>query len=346
MNTITLTIDGVAVTAKRGMTILEAAKSAGIYIPTLCYDPDLKPSGVCRICIVEVGKRGGLLPACRTPAEEGMVVTTDSPEVEKIRRLVVELIVVNHPVDCMVCSKSGQCELQKIVAYLGIEEKELQRLRRATTSIPIDTSNPFFDRDLNKCVFCTRCVRVCQELVGVSAIDLAFRGYSGKVSTFGDKPLVESRCVSCGECLIRCPVGALIPKNVQHPTREVKTICSYCGVGCGIYLGVRGGVIVNVRGDPDNPVNKGNLCVKGRFGHGYINHPERLTSPLIKRDGEFVEATWEEALDLVASKLASYKSDQFAVISSAKCTNEENYVIQKFARAVIGTNNIDHCARL
>jgi formate dehydrogenase major subunit len=167
----------------------------------------------------------------------------------------------------------------------------------------------------------------------------------GTVEGYGG-PLLNTTCVSCGLCVASCPVGALVAKNEMRSAYEVKTICAYCGVGCGIYLGVRGGVIVNVRGDLDNPVNKGNLCVKGRFGHDYINQPERLTSPLIKRDGEFVEASWEEALDLVASKLASYKGDQFATISSAKCTNEENYVIQKFTRAVMGTNNIDHCARL
>ena len=347
MNTITLTIDGVEVEAEKGITVLEAASDAGIYIPTLCYDPDLKPYGVCRICIVEVGKRGALLPACRTPVEEGMIVATDTPEVEKIRRIIVELIIANHPVDCMACSKSGQCELQKIVTYMGIEEEHLHQLRQATKSIPIDDSNPFFDRDLNKCIHCTRCVRVCQEVAGVCAIDLAFRGYEMKVSTFGDKPLLESRCVSCGECIGHCPVGALVPKETRQPTREVKTTCPYCGVGCQMYLGVKSGKVVSVRGDRDNDVNRGRLCVKGRFGIAeYVTHPERLTSPLVRRNGEFTETTWDAALDEVAARLSRYRPDEVAVISSAKCTNEENYLLQKFTRVVLGTNNVDHCARL
>ncbi|MDP2859640.1 MAG: formate dehydrogenase subunit alpha, partial [Bacillota bacterium] len=230
--------------------------------------------------------------------------------------------------------------------YVGIEEERLKRLRQPTRTLPLDSSNPFFERDPNKCVLCGICVRTCDEIRGVGAIDFAFRGYATAITTFANKPLIESRCESCGECVVRCPVGALTPKNGQRPAREVKTICPYCGCGCGIYLGVRGGAIVSVRGDPDNPVNKGNLCVKGRFGHDFVNHPERLTSPLIKRDGKLVETTWEEALSLVASQLSDYGGQQFAAIASAKCTNEENYLIQKFTRAVMGTNNVDHCARL
>ena len=345
MGKITFTIDGLMIKANRGDTILRVALEHDIYIPHLCYHPDLKPFGGCRLCMVEI-EGGGLTISCKTLVEEGMRVITESPEINKVRLIAAELLIVNHYADCLQCVKNTECKLQKIAAYIGIEEGRLQRLKRVARTLPIDDSNPFFIRDPNKCVLCGICVRTCEEIQGVSAIDFAFRGNATKVSTLKDKPVIESRCESCGECVVRCPVGALVPRNMQNPAREVKSTCTYCGCGCGIYLGVRGSTIVNTRGDAGNPVNKGNLCVKGRFGYDFVNHPERLTSPLIKRNGEFVEATWEEALNFIAGKLANYKGDQFAVISSAKCTNEENYLIQKFTRAGMGTNNIDHCARL
>jgi formate dehydrogenase alpha subunit len=345
MDKITLTIDGLEITADKGTTILEAALDNGIYIPHLCYHPDLEPVGVCRLCMVEIEGRP-LTTSCTTLVGEGMIVRTDTPEVSKIRRAAVELIIANHVGDCLQCAKNAECELQRVANYVGIDEEHLQRLRRTTRTLPIDTSNPFFDRDPNKCILCGICVRTCEQLQGVRAVDFLSRGYDTIIGTFEDEPLANSICESCGECMVRCPVGALTPKRAQQPSREVKTICTYCGCGCGMYLGVRGDRIVSVRGDDDNPVNNGSLCVKGRFGYDFINSPERLTSPLIKQNGYFVEATWDEALGLIASKLAEYKGEQFAAISSAKCTNEENYLIQKFARIVMGTNNIDHCARL
>lgn len=345
MDEITLTIDGLKIHADRSMTVLEAALRNGIYIPHLCHHPDLEPVGVCRLCMVEIEEKG-LMISCRTPVEQGLVVKTESPNIDKLRRIAVELLIADHNGDCLVCGKNNQCELQRIAAYLGIQQERLERLRRPTKANRLDNSNPFFDRDPNKCVLCGICVRTCENLQGVSAIDFLSRGYDTTVSTFGDRPIMESPCESCGECVVRCPVGALIPKGFQPPAREVKTVCSYCGVGCGIYLGVRGDKIVNVRGDSDSLANRGSICVKGRFGYGFINHPERLVSPLVKRDGEFVKVSWEEALDLVAVKFSQHKGDRFAAISSAKCTNEENYLIQKFTRTVMGTNNIDHCARL
>ncbi len=344
METITLTIDGVQVKTRKGATVLEATQEAGIYIPTLCYDPDLKPYGACRLCLVEIEEMRGLPTACTTTVAEGMIVHTDTPAINGVRGTIVELFIADHPSDCLTCPKNQYCELQKVAAYLGITK---QRFRKTTKSIPIDSSNPFFDRDLNYCILCGMCVRTCDEIMGVNAIEISSRGYASQVSTFGDKPLIQSTCVSCGECVVRCPVGALIPKDARQPTREIETTCPYCGVGCEIYLGIRSGLIISVRGKRDGTVNKGRLCVKGRFGIAeFVHHPERLTTPLVRRNGNFEEATWDEALDLVASKLASYKEGEVAVISSAKCTNEDNYVIQKFARAVLGTNNVDHCARL
>ncbi len=346
MEQITLTIDNVQVTAETGDTILEAALANGIYIPHLCYHPDLEPAGVCRLCMVEIDGRG-LTIACRAPVTEGLVVRTETPEVNKVRKVAMELLIANHHVDCLSCGQDNNCAIQKTAAFIGISEERLDKLRKREATLPIDTSNPFFDRDPNKCVLCGICIRTCNELQRVSSIDFAFRGPETIVSTFGNKPIAESRCESCGECVIRCPVGALLPKRGGvKPTREVRTVCPYCGVGCNLYLGVRGDQIVSSRGDDDGPTNHGSLCVKGRYGYKFVNHPDRLTTPLIRKDGEFVEASWDEAISLVADKLSQYPGDQTATFSSAKCTNEENYLIQKFSRAVLGTNNIDHCARL
>ncbi|MBA7605289.1 putative formate dehydrogenase [subsurface metagenome] len=343
MNTIRLTINSQEVEATKGMTVLEAAEAAGIYIPTLCSDPDLEPYGACRLCVVEIERMRGLPTACTTPATDGMVVHTETPAVNQVRCTAVELLIADHPSDCLTCPKNQQCDLQKVAAYLGINQ---QPFRKTTRLLPVDTSNPFFDRDLNYCILCGKCVRVCDEILRIGAITLTFRGYSSKVATFGDGPIIDSNCESCGECVVHCPVGALTPKGAKQPTREVQTTCPYCGVGCQIYLGTRNNQIISVRGKREGTVNKGSLCVKGRFGiPEFVHHPDRLTTPLVRRNGNLEETTWDEALDLVASKLGNYK-DQIAVISSAKCTNEENYVIQKFARAVLTTNNVDHCARL
>lgn len=344
MKKIELIIDGQGVEAREGMTVLEAAQAAGIYIPTLCADPDLEPYGACRLCVVEIDKVRGLPTACTTLATDGMTVRTETAAVNKVRCTAVELLIADHPRDCLTCPRNQQCQLQEVTAYLGITR---QRFHQTTRLLPVDTSNPFFDLDPNYCILCGKCVRICNEVQGVGAIDLTFRGYASQVSPFGGRLLIDSNCESDGECVVHCPVGALRPKNSRQPVREVATICVYCGVGCGIYLGIRNDRVISVRGRREGSVNNGSLCVKGRFGISeFIHHPERLTTPLIRRDGELTEATWDEALELVAAKLADYGKDEVAVISSAKCTNEDNYVAQKFARAVLGTNNIDHCARL
>ncbi len=345
LDEIKFAIDGTQIKANKGDTILKAALKHGIYIPHLCDHPDLEPFGGCRLCMVEI-KGKGLSISCKVPVEEGLEIITESPEVNKVRRIAAELLIASHHVDCLECARNTDCKLQDVASYIGIEEGRLKRLKRVIKDLPIDDSNPFFIRDLNKCVLCGICIRTCGEILNVGAIDFAFRGTGTLVATVGGKPILQSRCVSCGECVARCPVGALVPKNAERPTREVSTVCTYCGVGCGIKLGVRGGRIVRVRGDVNSPANRGNLCVKGRFGYDFVNHPDRLTSPLIKRNGAFVEATFEEALDLVASKLTDYKGDQFATFASARITTEDNYVVQKFTRAVMGTNNLDHCARL
>ena len=364
LDAITLVIDGRRVLVKKGVTVLEAAKSAGIYIPTLCYDPDLEPYGACRLCVVEIEGMRGLVTSCTTKATENMIVHTSTPKVNQSRKITMELIIANHQGNCLTCYKNQNCELQDIAKYLGIDQESFDRLRKSERILPIDRSNPAFEIDPNKCILCGKCVRVCQEITCVGAIDIAFRGYDAKISTFGNKPIVESICESCGECVARCPTGALVPRHEQQPIREIKTVCPYCGVGCSFYLGVRDNEIVSVKGDRSSPVNKGGLCVKGRFGYDYISHNDRLKRPLIRKEGiakeisgeehdikdYFREAEWDEALEIIASKLSlikgKYGSDSIGLLSSAKCTNEENYLLQKFARTVIGTNSIDHCARL
>jgi len=345
MRHVSFFLDGWEITAKEGDTVLAAALRQGFYIPHLCYHPDLEPFGGCRVCTVEIEGRG-LAIACKTPVTEGLRVRTETSEVEKVRRTAVELMIASHSAYCLACAKNGQCKLQDVANYVGIKAERLGRLKPLAKKVPVDRSNPFFERDLSKCILCGICVRTCEEIVGVGAIDFAFRGFATKIATSKDRPIVESACVSCGECVARCPVGALVPKDYAKPMKEIKTVCPFCGCGCTVYLGVRGNQVVSARGDGTSPVNQGRLCVKGRFGYKFIYSPERLKKPLVKYNGEFREASWDEALELVARKLENYKGDQFALIASAKCTNEDSYLLQKFARAVMGTNNVDHCARL
>ncbi|MFC1454288.1 2Fe-2S iron-sulfur cluster-binding protein [Verrucomicrobiota bacterium] len=317
MITITLTIDDQTITTEKGKTILQAALKNGIYIPHLCYHPDLRPVGVCRMCVVEIEGKG-LVTSCNTPAAEGMKVSTNTPQIDRIRRIAAELVITNHKGECLQCASNTKCKLQEVVNFIGIDEARMARMRKEDKMLPLDTSNPFFDRDPNKCILCGICVRTCEELQGVGAVDFTFRGFDTTVAPFARKPIAESTCLSCGECVVRCPVGALIPKKFAKPSREVKTVCAYCGCGCGLYLGVRGNKVVSARGEQENPASGGSLCVKGRFAHGFVNHPARLKTPLIRKNGKLKEATWDEAIDLVTKKFARYKGDQFAAISSPR----------------------------
>jgi predicted molibdopterin-dependent oxidoreductase YjgC len=348
---IALTVDGRTVTVEQGETILEAAQQAGVYIPTLCADEKLRPFGACRLCLVEVeGDRRPMLPSCTTPAVNGMVVRTSTPLIGRVRRDIVELLLSDHPEDCLTCPQNNRCELQQIAAHVGVRR---MRFRGEKRSYAIDDSNPFFIRDLERCILCGKCVRTCDEVQGRDSIHYVYRGFATKIGTVMDRPLADSNCESCGQCVASCPVGALVSKASLKqglPTGEAKTICPYCGVGCGLILETRDNQVIDARGNPANPANRGRTCVKGRFGLRFVNHPDRLTKPLIRKEGAFVESTWDEALSLVATKLLQTKKefggDAIGVLTSAKCTNEDNYLVQKLTRQLLGTNNIDHCARL
>lgn len=343
---IKLRINGKAVQTQPGMTVLQTARQEGIYIPALCYHPKLSTSGACRVCIVEVN--GMPVTSCTALAEEGMEVITDSPYIENLRRDIIDLILSDHPYDCMVCEKAGDCELQELAYKYVIRNPIFHGERRIYTK---QDSNPLIHRDMEKCILCGRCVKVCDEVQGVGAIDVAYRGFNAKVCPPFERDL---DCEFCGQCVAVCPTGALTGKGWERKGRQkdisqVDTVCPYCGCGCILTLHVKQNEVIRVSSREDTP-NEGWLCSKGRFGYGFIGSRDRLTKPLIREHDAFREASWDEALDLVSSKLAEIRkkhgADSIGGLSSARCTNEENYLFQKFMRAAVGTNNVDHCARL
>ncbi len=351
-NLVTLTIDSQQVTVPAGTTVLEAAASIGIDIPTFCHDPELTKPGACRICVVEIEGVRNLPASCVTAVAEGMVVHTEAPTVVETRKTIIDLLLANHPEDCLTCQKSGDCKLSEYAYRYGVRKPSFEGERH---DFPIDDSSPVILRDNNKCILCGKCVRVCEEIQGRSILDFAYRGFNTKVTPALDTDFAQSACVSCGSCVAVCPVGALVEKNMVGVVRpwevkKVKTTCPYCGCGCNFDLNVKDGKVVGVTSNPASEVNGRHLCVKGRFGYDFIHSPKRLTNPLIRKNGELVEATWDEALGYVARKFSEIKenhgSDALASLSSARCTNEENYLMSKLTRAAFGTNNIDHCARL
>ncbi len=363
---ITLTINGNTISSPEGKTVLEAAREYGIEIPTLCHHKSVSPAASCRLCMVEVDGWRGQVASCNLPVQEGMIVQTETPGLINSRRMILTLLSQSyHDSGYVVGKQDGEGEFTRWCQHYGVDQVEKDRLpRHKVDSDP----NPFISVDMNKCILCTRCVRACDEIQGRFVWGVAGRGDETRIIAGTDLPLLDARCESCGACVALCPTGALdnrMMMGLGPSEQKVTTTCSYCGVGCQFDLNVRDGRVIGVSSNPHAPVNGIHLCVKGRYGYDYVHHPDRLTTPLIRRyllDGqpksaalsqsqrEWVETDWDTALDLVARKFVRVRSesgpDAFGILSSAKCTNEENYLMQKFARQVIGTHNIDHCARL
>lgn len=357
-------INDIELDVLKGTTILEAAEKAGIIIPTLCYHKDLSPYGGCRLCIVEV--KGGRVPmtACTLPAENGMEVQTETENLRKSRRTILELLLSTYHDSGYAQKDEHANELAHWSEVYGLDMHAYmaEKPRYEVNSDP----NPFVWVDLNKCILCGRCVRACAEVQGRFVWGLSERGYEARIVAGLDEPMLEARCESCGACVAYCPTGALDNKlsvGLGVPDKTVRTTCAYCGVGCQFDLNVKDGKIIRVTSTPEAPVNGMRLCVKGRYGYDYVHHPDRLTQPLVrdyllkgenrkdkKNRGKWVAVDWETALDIVAKKMNQIRTesgaDSIGVLSSAKCTNEENYLMNKFARQVLGTNNVDHCARL
>ena len=378
---IELKIDGQLIQAKDGSTVMETALEHGIDIPHLCYHPDLPISGGCRMCMVEVEGRPFPTTSCSLLCEEGMDIRTKSDGLYESRRELLDLYISDHPLDCVICDKAGSCDLQKYAYEHNIKETS-HEFQLSRTLYQDD--NPFFIRDHQYCILCGQCVRVCSDVIGVNAIEIVGRGFESHVATPFDGPMINSDCVFCGSCVQVCPTAALLPvarlgKGREWELDRVESICSYCGVGCNVeYAKSKEGEILYVEGTGDNPVNGEMLCTKGRYGWDFVTSPDRLTTPMVRRDVAYklgltdeawelpeksplkvrrpkldnshVAIDWDTALDLVADEFAKaakqYGGDSLMGLCSARCTNEDNYIFQKFFRASVKTNNIDHCARL
>ncbi len=359
-----------------GQTILEAAEAFGIRIPTLCHLKGTMPTGACRICVVEVAGARSLIPSCTTPVSKGMIVQTESPKVVAARKTILELMISSGNHNCAVsggtdsnwtkfqiqvqkkdgsdqlCPVWGDCRLQELAFQYQVRG---DRFVPPAESYPAELANPLIIRDFSRCILCGRCVQACNEVQVNRAISYGYRGKKSKIIAAGDRPLADSDCVFCGECIQACPVGALVEKKARYnwrpwETKKIRTTCPYCGVGCQQILHVKDGKIVKVTGAENAEPNQGRLCVKGRFGYDFIYSEDRLKTPLIRKEnGQFREASWDEALNLVAEKfksiIAESGPDALAGVSCARSINEDSYQMQKLFRAALGTNNIDHCAR-
>jgi formate dehydrogenase alpha subunit len=372
-----ITIDGRSISFEPGATVMEIALASGIDVPRLCYHPELVPSGGCRLCVVEVEGRPNPIPACGLACSDGMVIQTKTDQLTTMRRDILDLFISEHPLVCSTCDANGACDLQSLAAEFEIAETSFDT---EVTRTLLQDDNAFFVRDHQYCILCGKCVRVCSEVVGRNAIDYAGRGFDSHIATPFDGIMVDSSCVFCSSCVQVCPTAALLPKPRMGIARSwqvtpKRSICGYCGVGCSIEYLVDESGIVDARGYAEAPVNGEFLCVKGRSGWDYVSSPDRLDRPLVRRDlayelgiseepwempetspletrktDYFIPVSWETALDITADRLAKavaeHGPDSVAGLASARCTNEENYVFQKFMRAGIGTNNVDHCARL
>ncbi|MBF0505439.1 MAG: formate dehydrogenase subunit alpha [Nitrospirae bacterium] len=361
---ITIKINNATLSCESGKTILDVCRNVHIKIPTLCYDKRLEPYGGCRLCLVEVKGYYKPLSSCTTPVEDGMEVITESEKLTALRKTNLALILSNHPFDCPHCEKTSDCRLQDIVYEYGADcrglsgintELNSSDLRGEKWNLPVREDNPFITYEPNKCILCGRCTRICNDVVMAGTIDITGKGFDSLPDTAFRKPRSLDNCEFCGQCVSACPTAALTNrcergKGRPYQMQQVKTTCTYCGTGCNFYLTVKNNRVVKVISDYAAPVNRGNLCIKGRYGYEFIHHPDRLTSPLIRESSGFRAASWDEAFDLVATRFkelkAKYGPEALGGFSSSRCTNEENYLVSKVVRAVFGTNNVDNCARV
>ncbi len=355
-SSVTLTIDGREVTVPLGTSVMRAAGTSGGAIPKLCASDNIAAFGSCRLCLIEVDGMRGTPASCTTPAAPGMVVHTQTPLLQKLRKGVMELYISDHPLDCLTCSANNDCELQDQAAAVGLRDVRYGYAGENHLGLVPDVSNPYFDFDPSKCIACSRCVRACDEVQGTFALTIDGRGFASKVSAgqAGDD-FMSSDCVSCGACVQACPTATLQEKaivEIGKPERAVITTCAYCGVGCTFRAEMRGQQLVRMVPWKDGKANRGHSCVKGRFAWGYANHQDRITSPMIRDsiDEPWREVSWDEALGFAAARLQSIKAQYGARalggITSSRCTNEETFLVQKLVRAGFGTNNVDTCARV
>ncbi len=358
---VSLTIDGVRVTAPRGTSVMRAAAEMGTAIPKLCATDRVEAFGSCRLCLVEVEGMRGTPASCTTLVAEGMVVRTETERLRKLRRGVMELYISDHPLDCLTCAANGDCELQDQAGAVGLRDVRYEpganHVAKAANPLflPKDQSNPYFDYDPAKCIVCSRCVRACEEVQGTFALTIEGRGFESRVSPGQHESFLGSECVSCGACVSACPTATLIEKSVVEkgtPEHSVVTTCAYCGVGCSFKAEMRGEELVRMEPWKDGRANHGHSCVKGRFAWGYANHRDRILKPMLREKitDPWREVSWDEALSHVATKFraiqADYGKDAIGGITSSRCTNEETYLVQKLVRAGFGNNNVDTCARV
>ncbi len=355
---VTLTIDGYEVSVPKGTSLMRAAVDAGIQVPKLCATDSLEPFGSCRLCLVEIEGRKGFPASCTTPAEAGMRVHTQTPQLQKLRKGVMELYISDHPLDCLTCSANGHCELQDMAGVTGLRHVRYGVGAAAGAhhcDAPPDESNPYFTYDASKCIVCNRCVRACEETQGTFALTISGRGFASRVSPGQDQPFMDSECVSCGACVQACPTATLQEKTViewGQAEHSVITTCAYCGVGCGFKAEMKGNTVVRMVPWKEGKANEGHSCVKGRFAWGYATHQDRITTPMIRHKitDPWQPVSWEVALSHAAGEFrrlqSTYGKDAIGGITSSRCTNEETYLVQKLIRAAFGNNNVDTCARV
>jgi formate dehydrogenase major subunit len=354
-DTVTLEIDGIAISVTAGTSLLRAAAEAGVMIPKLCATDILKPFGSCRLCLVEVEGRKGYPSSCTTLAEAGMKVRTQSPQLARLRRNVMELYISDHPLDCLTCSANGNCELQTMAGVVGLREVRYGAGENHFSEVVRDESNPYFSYDPGKCIVCNLCVRACEEQQGTFALTITGRGFGSRVTAGQGESFLESDCVSCGACVQACPTATLMEKTViekGQAERSVTTTCAYCGVGCGLRAEMKGSEVVRMLPWKDGRANEGHACVKGRFAWGYATHPDRITRPMIRAriSDPWREVSWDEALAHTAREFRRIQQQHgrnaIGAIVSSRCTNEEDYLVQKLVRTAFGNNNVDTCARV